>query len=150
MGIEWTDNLAEVREALDTAKAGALEAMGQAWVRAARSRGSVFEQWGEELRESVVHQVEGDTVVVGSGLDIAAYAELGTGPHYTPPPEWMENHVPKGTKVPPGAEHWIYFDEKDGTFKVGTYKEPTPFIRPALEENREAYRGIMEDVLKGG
>ena len=147
--MELTNNLAEVREALTAAKAEALERLGQAWAQAARSRAGVFEQWGEELRESVVHQVEGDAVAVGSGLDIAAYAELGTGPHYTPPPEWMENRVPKGTKVPPGADHWIYFDEKDGAFKVGSYRAPTPFIRPALEENREIYRGIVEETLRG-
>ena len=143
-----TDNMGELREALAAAKAAALEAMGQAWVAQARSRGDVFEQWGEALRESIVHQVEGDTVIVGSPLDIAAYAELGTGPHYTPPPEWMENHVPKGTRVPPGADHWIYYDPEEYAFKTGTYKPPTPFLRPALEENREAYRRILEAILR--
>ncbi|MBB3175411.1 HK97 gp10 family phage protein [Endobacter medicaginis] len=31
-----------------------------------------------QLRDSIQHEVDGDTVTVGSGLDIAAYQELGT------------------------------------------------------------------------
>ena len=137
-----------IREALSRACAQALEAVGAEWVRQVRSREAVFQKWGPELRDSIAHRVEGDSVTVGSGLDIAAYAELGTGPFYAPPPDWMENRVPRGGKVPPGADHWIYRDPEDGTFKVGAYQSPTPFLAPALEENAEVYRGLVEADLR--
>ena len=136
------------REALALACAQALEAMGQAWVGQARSQEAVFAKWGLALRDSIAHRVEGSSLTVGSGLDIAAYAELGTGPFYAPPPEWMENRVPRGGKVPPGAEHWIYRDPEDGAFRVGAYQSPTPFLAPALAENVELYRGLVEAALR--
>ena len=136
------------REALARAGTQALEDVGAEWVRQARAHEAVFEKWGPALRDSIAHRVEGDSVTVGSGLDIAAYAELGTGPFYAPPPEWMENRVPRGGKVPPGAAHWIYRDPEDGAFKVGAYQSPTPFLAPALEENAGLYRGLVESALK--
>ena len=145
MSLDLTDNVGAVREALLTAKAQVLESLGRAWAQNARAAEGVFDKWGEELRRSIVHQVDGDTLTVGSGLDIAAYAELGTGPHYAPPPEWMENRVPKGTKVPTGADHWVYRDA-DGAFKIGAYQPPTPFLRPALEEHIDEYREIFEQL----
>jgi len=49
-----------------------------------------------QIRNSIGHKVEGETVSVGSDLDIAAYVELGTGNKYEPSADWVETSVKKG------------------------------------------------------
>lgn len=100
-----------------------------------------------ELRNSITSQVKDGVVQVGSNMQIAPYIELGTGPMYESPPEYMENNA-KGGKGQAGLPYWIYFDPVDGQFKVGTPQPAKPFLRPAIEYHLDEYQKIIENELK--
>lgn len=87
---------------------------------------------GGTLKNSIAHRVNGDTLEVGSNVEYAPYVELGTGPHFVPPPEWERFEAEKGKGV------------------GKAYVKPRPFIRPAIEEHRDEYKKIAERELKGG
>lgn len=80
--VDITDNSAEVRAALEQAKARALEIIGgkiesyaKALVAPRGPKGNTMRtEITAQLRNSITHRVEGDggTVVVGSNLDFAA------------------------------------------------------------------------------
>lgn len=146
--VQITDNSEEVRVELEKAAARALEIAGG--MAESYAKGLAPDKWGVELRNSIAHSVNGDTMNVGSNMEVAAYAELGTGKHYQPPPEYMENHVPKGTKVDAaGIDHWIYFDQLEGAFKIGAPQEASPYLRPAIEDHRDEYEAVFEQELRG-
>ena len=50
------------------------------------------------LRDSYMKDVNeaAQTVRVGSPLDYSAYVELGTGPNYETPPDWVTNNAQRG------------------------------------------------------
>ena len=85
---------------------------------------------GGTLRNSITHRVDGDVLSLGSNVEYAPYVELGTGPHFKPPPEWEDFEVPPSK----------------GTGRA--YVKPRPFIRPAIEDHAEEYKEIAEEVLK--
>ena len=85
---------------------------------------------GGTLRNSITRRVDGDGLSVGSNVEYAPYVELGTGPHFKPPPEWEDFEVPPSK----------------GTGRA--YVKPRPFIRPAIEDHAEEYREIAEEELK--
>ena len=85
------------------------------------------------MKGSITHRVvNNDTLEVGSNVEYAPYVELGTGPHFVPPPEWERFEAEKGKGV------------------GKAYVKPRPFIRPAIEEHRDEYQRIAERELKGG
>ena len=86
---------------------------------------------GGTLRNSITHQVDEDTLSVGTNVEYAPYVELGTGPNFTPPPEWESFDTPKGSGVGHG------------------YVKPRPYLRPAIEEHRAEYEQIMKSELGG-
>lgn len=125
--VDITDNSAEVRAALEQAKARALEIIGGKIESYAK--GLVPVDTGA-LRNSLTHAVDGDTVIAGSNLPYSAYVELGTGKDYSPPPEWMENNAPRGAGIIKASQH------------------PRPYLRPAVENHTDEYKGIIENELK--
>lgn len=86
---------------------------------------------GGTLRNSITHQIDDDTLSVGSNVEYAPYVELGTGPNFTPPPEWESFDTPKGS----GVGH--------------AYVKPRPYLRPAIEEHRAEYEQIIKSELGG-
>lgn len=90
---------------------------------------------GGDLRNSIAFRVDTTgpekTLEIGSNVEYAPYVELGTGPHFVPPPEWERFEAEKGK----------------GVGKV--YVQPRPFIRPAIEDHKEEYKAMAEKVLKG-
>ena len=100
-----------------------------------------------ELRNSITSQVKDGVVQVGSNMQVAPYIELGTGPMYESPPEYLENNA-RGSKGQAGLPYWIYFDPVDGQFKVGTPQPAKPFLRPAIENHLDEYQRIIENELK--
>ena len=125
--VDITDNSAEVRAALEQAKARALEIIGGKIESYAK--GLVPVDTGA-LRNSITHRVDGDTVEAGSAIQYAPYVELGTGKEYSPPPEWMEANAPRGAGIIKASQH------------------PRPYLRPAVENHTDEYKGIIENELK--
>ena len=86
---------------------------------------------GGTLRQSITHIVDGDELIVGSMVEYAPYVELGTGPHFKPPPEWEQFDAPRGR----GIGH--------------SYVKPRPFLRPAIEDHKAEYEKIFRAVIEG-
>lgn len=132
------DNTAEVLEALDNATERILTMMGikiEKYAKALCPVGTV-ESTGKKgyrggtLRNSITFQVDDDSLTVGSNVEYAPYVELGTGPNFTPPPEWEQFTSEKGQGVGSG------------------YVMPRPFLRPAIEGHMDEYRHIVEKELR--
>ena len=85
---------------------------------------------GGTLRNSITFEVDGDQLVVGSNVEYAPYVELGTGPNFTPPPEWEEFDAPKGSGRGSG------------------YVYPRKFLQPAITDHIQMYKKIVETELK--
>ena len=83
------------------------------------------------LRRSITSKVEGDKGIVFTPLEYAPYVEYGTG-------LFAESG---GRKDVP----WHYKDDK-GEWHSTSGQPPQPFMRPALDENREE---ILR-LIKGG
>lgn len=151
-GVEVESNVGAYKAALRVAKRKALEAVGQAWRDDAKEQ-DTFRHWGEdlglELKNSIDYVVDVDkgAVSVGSSMEIAAYAELGTGKEYKPPADYIENMVPKGTVVPAGIDHWIYFDPIAKEFRVGAPQPARPYLQKAYDENHDRYQAIIKGEL---
>lgn len=139
MNINITEShVDEVISALNAAKPKILETIGlkaEKYAKALCPVGTV-ESTGKKgyrggtLRNSITHQIDDDTLSVGSNVEYAPYVELGTGPNFTPPPEWESFDTPKGSGVGHG------------------YVRPRPYLRPAIEEHLSEYADIIEKELK--
>lgn len=139
MDINITEShVDEVISALNAAKPKILEIIGlkaEKYAKALCPVGTV-ESTGKKgyrggtLRNSITHQIDDDTLSVGSNVEYAPYVELGTGPNFTPPPEWESFDTPKGSGIGHG------------------YVKPRPYLRPAIEEHLSEYADIIEKELK--
>lgn len=131
MNVQFTDNSKEV-----------LEAMQQAAVRALEKCGLTAEGYAKKLcpvdtgnlRNSITHTVDEDepAAYIGTNNEYAAYVELGTG-----------KYVSGGRPTP-----WVYQDEKGNWHRTNGQKAQ-PYLKPAVADNANAYRKIIEDELKG-
>lgn len=90
------------------------------------------------LRRSIESKVEnnGDEIIgtIFTPLEYAPYVEYGTG-------LFAESG---GRKDVP----WAYKDEKTGQLIWTSGQHPHPFMRPALNENRERIIGLIREGLK--
>lgn len=128
--VNITNNIPFFRDALDEAKARALEIIGGKAERYAK--GKITEVGAVDtgaLRNSITHAVEGDTAIVGSAIHYAPYVELGTGKHYTPPPEWIENNAARGSGI------------------IANSVKPRPYLRPAVADHVDEYKRIFISEL---
>ena len=85
---------------------------------------------GGTLKQSITYEADNESMTLGTNVEYAPYVELGTGPNFTPPPEWEEFDVP----TPKGIGHG--------------YVEPRPFIRPAISDHLEEYKNIIKNELE--
>ena len=136
--VEGLDGLVERLESLldaDAMKA----AMGQACALVERSAKQKAPKGTGELRRSITSKVNvnGDNVegVVFTPLEYAPYVEFGTG-------LFAENG---GRKDVP----WCYQDDK-GEWHTTSGQHPQPYMRPALNENREAIKRILKEAITDG
>ena len=140
MSIQITDNSAQALSELSRAKARALETIGDKAEEYAKKLcpvGTVESTGikgyrGGTLRDSITHAVNGDVLSVGSNVEYAPYVELGTGPHFEPPPDWETFTSKRGSGVGRG------------------YVKPRRYLQPAIEEHAGEYKTIAENELKGG
>lgn len=88
-----------------------------------------------ELRRSITSKVENREGVIFTPLEYAPYVEFGTGLFAE---EGGRQDVP-----------WCYQDD-EGEWHSTSGMKPRPFMRPALNENREEIlRIIKEGILNG-
>jgi len=111
-------------------------AMGQACALVERSAKQKAPKGTGELRRSITSEVStegGDVVgVVFTPLEYAPYIEFGTG-------LFAENGG--RTDVP-----WCYQDDK-GEWHSTSGQPPRPYMRPALNENREQIKRILGEAI---
>ena len=136
--VEGLDGLVERLESLLDAEA-MKAAMGQACALVERSAKQKAPKGTGELRRSITSKVNvnGDNVegVVFTPLEYAPYVEFGTG-------LFAENG---GRKDVP----WCYQDDK-GEWHTTSGQHPQPYMRPALNENREAIKRILKEAITDG
>ena len=84
------------------------------------------------LRNSIASRVEGGAGIVYTPLEYAPYVEYGTG---------LFAEEAGRTDVP-----WHYKDEK-GEWHSTSGMPPQPYMRPALNENREEIIRILKEGL---
>lgn len=84
---------------------------------------------GGTLKQSITAESDAESMVLGTNVEYAPYVELGTGPNFTPPPEWEQFDAPKGSGLGHG------------------YVTSRPFIRPAIEDHLEEYKDIIKEEL---
>lgn len=139
MSVQFTDNSAKFLSELEAKVPKILETIGQKAegyaaklcpVGTVESTGKKGYRGGT-LRNSITHRVSDDVLEVGSNVEYAPYVELGTGPHFVPPPEWET------------------FESEKGKGVGRAYVKPRPYIRPAIEEHKDEYEGIAEKELRG-
>ena len=146
--VHFEDNSGEALRMFAKLRSDALDLMGQkavgyakklcpvgnvdsvgGWARKNKNGEPVYR--GGTLRQSITHIVDGDELIVGSNVEYAPYVELGTGPHFKPPPEWEQFDAPRGR----GIGH--------------SYVKPRPFLRPAIEGHKAEYEKIFRAVIEG-
>lgn len=86
-----------------------------------------------ELRRSITSKVENGKGIVYTPLEYAPYVEFGTGLFAE---EGGRKDVP-----------WHYQDDK-GEWHSTSGMKPSPYMRPALNENREQIIRILKEALK--
>lgn len=84
------------------------------------------------LRRSITSKVEGNQGIVFTPLEYAPYVEYGTG-------LFAESG---GRKDVP----WNYQDD-EGKWHSTSGQKPQPFMRPALEENKQLIKQILKEEL---
>ena len=138
MSVTITDNTDKAKDAAQQAIQRALTRIGGKVERYAKALCPVGTEEstgikgyiGGTLKNSIMHTEDETTTTVGTNVFYAPYVELGTGPNYTPPPEWMENNAERGRGIGKGFVH------------------PRPFLRPAMADHLLLYRQIIENELK--
>ena len=85
-----------------------------------------------ELRRSITSKVDNYKGIIYTPLEYAPYVEYGTG---------LFAEEAGRTDVP-----WSYQDEK-GEWHTTSGMHPNPYMRPALEENREKIVEILREGL---
>lgn len=88
------------------------------------------------LKNSLTHEVVPDEamVEVGTNVEYAVYVEYGTG-----------KYADKGGGR---STPWLFQDSK-GEFHITSGMKPNHFLRDALQDHKQEYKQIAEDVLDG-
>ena len=86
-----------------------------------------------ELQRSITSTVIDGEGIVYTPLEYAPYVEYGTGLFAE---EGGRSDVP-----------WYYYDEKTGELIRTSGQKPQPFMRPALDENREEIIRVLREGL---
>ena len=132
--IVMQDNSADIIELVKKNKYRALEAVG------IQAEGDVKDEITDldavdtgRLRGSIAHQVDGDSVEVGTNVDYAVYVHEGTGKYA------VGGGTPK--------ERWVYRDPLTGEFRMGYPQRPRRFIKNAMERFAKDYIEIIKEYL---
>lgn len=107
-------------------------ALGKACALVERSAKQNAPKGAGELRRSITSEVRGLEGIVFTALEYAPYVEYGTGLFAE---EGGRKDVP-----------WNYQDDK-GEWHSTSGQHPHPYMRPALDENREQILRILKEGL---
>lgn len=111
-------------------------AMKKACLLVERSAKQKVPKGNGELGRSITSEVEVDATevrgIVYTPLEYAPYVEFGTG---------LFAEAGDGRKDVP----WCYQDD-EGEWHSTSGQHPRPFLRPALNENREQIKRLLEDA----
>ena len=137
------NNLPRVLMHLEAAEARTLEQIGEAAV--GHVRDNVPVDTGA-LRDSYMADVDAGNhrVRIGSPMEYAPFVELGTGPNYEQPPDWVTNNAQRGHH---DTDPWWYLDD-DGEWKLGWFVRAQPHLRPAMLNNVNEYIEIFRNNLR--
>ena len=132
------EGLDDILESLDSAVS--VEKVNKALTKACllveRRAKQIAPKGDGNLRNSITHEVKDAKGVVYTPLEYAPYVEYGTG---------LFAEGGNGRQDVP----WIYYDIKTDTFVATEGRHPTPFMRPALDENREEIKRILREGILG-
>lgn len=132
--FEGLDNILDRLETISNAQ-GIYQALGQACALVERSAKQKAPKGNGELRRSISSKVEDLQGIVFTPLEYAPYVEYGTGLFAE---EGGRMDVP-----------WNYQDEK-GEWHSTSGMKPQPYMRPALNENREKILQILKEGISNG
>ena len=107
-------------------------ALGKACALVERSAKQKAPKGAGELRRSITSEVRGMQGVVFTALEYAPYVEYGTG-----------LFAEEGGRI---DVPWNYQDDK-GEWHSTSGQHPQPYMRPALDENREQILRILKEGL---
>lgn len=132
MNVRFTDNSKAVKAEFEAACLKALEECGLTAENYAKRLCPVDTG---NLRNSITHRVDEaePSVFIGTNNEYAAYVELGTGKYTT------------GGRPDP----WVYQDDK-GRWHHTNGQRARPYLKPAVADRKEIYRGIIDNELKNG
>ena len=85
------------------------------------------------MRGSIAHQVDGDSVEIGTNVEYAVYVHEGTGKYA------IGGGTPK--------ERWVYRDPATGKFRMGYPQKPRRFLKNAIERYVDDYKEIIKEYL---
>jgi HK97 gp10 family phage protein len=122
--------LERLDKVLDPQKVNA--ALGRACALVERSAKQNAPKGTGELRRSITSKVENGVGIVYTPLEYAPYVEYGTGLFAE---EGGRQNVP-----------WCYKDD-EGNWHSTSGQHPQPYMRPALNENREQILRILKEAL---
>lgn len=129
MAIEMISHREEAIQAKNDAIEKALEIIGLTAERYAKELCAVDTG---RLRNSISHQVDGETVYVGTNVEYAPYLEFGTG-------KFAEG----GGRPTP----WTYQDS-EGNWHTTNGMKPHPYLKPSIEDHLTEYKNIVQSILK--
>lgn len=109
------------------------KALEKACLKVERSAKQKAPKGNGDLRREITHKVEDLTGMVYCPLEYAPYVEYGTG---------LFAEDGGRTDVP-----WVYYDLEHDRFVSTCGREPKPYMRPALDENREEIIRILWEGL---
>ena len=97
------------------------------------------------LRDSYMKDVvDNRHVRVGSPLAYSPFMELGTGPNYEEPPDWVRNYAQRGHHA---VDPWWYLGD-DGEWHLGWFVRSQPHLRPAFTDHVNEYIRIFRRNLQ--
>lgn len=124
-----------ITQMLDALEGNAIEGLGQACALVERAAKRKAPKGVGNLRRSIASTVEGTEGIVYTPVEYAPYVEYGTGLFAE---EGGRKDVP-----------WSYQDEK-GEWHSTCGMNPQPYMRPALNENKEKILKVIKKAIKNG
>ncbi len=131
MQIEVTSHRIEVIQAKNEAVEKALNVIGLVAERYAKELCPVDTS---RLKNSISHEVDENTVYVGTNVEYAPYVEFGTG-------KFAEGGGGRPTP-------WSYQDDQ-GNWHTTNGMKPQPYLRPAIDNHLEEYKKYIQENLQG-